>query len=89
MLVVNVGSLEKRSNQPKHKEQRTRSPKTTAKLILNKNISVVDEIECNRATVEPRYTKICQGTGKTYLFAILRFGPSPECFSTTGPTNTP
>ena len=66
-----------------------RSPKTTAKLILNKNISVVDEIECNRATVEPRYTKICQGTGKTYLFAILRFGPSPECFSTTGPTNTP
>lgn len=49
---------------------------------------IVHEIECNRATVEPRYTKICQGTGKTYLFAILRFGPSPEYFSTTGATNT-
>ena len=35
MLVVNVGSLEKRSNQPKYKEPRTRSPKTTAKLIQN------------------------------------------------------
>ena len=33
LLVVNVGSLEKRSNQPKFKEQKTRSPKTTAKLI--------------------------------------------------------
>ena len=33
LLVVNVGSLEKRSNQPKYKEPRTRSPKTTAKLI--------------------------------------------------------
>ena len=33
LLVVNVGSLEKRSNQPKYKETRTRSPKTTAKLI--------------------------------------------------------
>ena len=33
LLVVNVGSLEKRSNQPKYKESRTRSPKTTAKLI--------------------------------------------------------
>ena len=33
LLVVNVGSLEKRSNQPKYKELRTRSPKTTAKLI--------------------------------------------------------
>ena len=35
LLVVNVGSLEKRSNQPKYKEPRTRSPKTTAKLIQN------------------------------------------------------
>ena len=35
LLVVNVGSLEKRSNQPKYKESRTRSPKTTAKLISN------------------------------------------------------
>ena len=26
MLVANVGSLEKRSNQPKYKEPRTRSP---------------------------------------------------------------
>ena len=33
LLVVNVGSLEKRSNQPKYKETKTRSPKTTAKLI--------------------------------------------------------
>ena len=33
LLVVNVGSLEKRSNQPEYKETRTRSPKTTAKLI--------------------------------------------------------
>ena len=33
LLVVNVRSLEKRSNQPKYKEPRTRSPKTTAKLI--------------------------------------------------------
>ena len=29
LLVVNVGSLEKRSNQPKYKESKTRSPKTT------------------------------------------------------------
>ena len=35
MLVVNVGSLEKRSNQPKYKEPKTRSPKTTAKPIQN------------------------------------------------------
>ena len=35
LLVVNVGSLEKRFNQPKYKEPRTRSPKTTAKLIQN------------------------------------------------------
>ena len=35
LLVVNVGSLEKRSNQPKYKEPRTRSPKTTTKLIQN------------------------------------------------------
>ena len=33
LLVVNVGSLEKRSNQPKYKEPTTRSPKTTANLI--------------------------------------------------------
>ena len=33
LLVVNVGSPENRSNQPKYKEPRTRSPKTTAKLI--------------------------------------------------------
>ena len=32
---LNVGSLEKRSNQPKYKEPKTRSPKTTAKLIQN------------------------------------------------------
>ena len=31
-LVVNIGSLEKRSNQLKCKEQKTRSPNTTAKL---------------------------------------------------------
>ena len=35
LLVVNVGSLEKRSNQPKYNEPKTRSPKTTAKLIQN------------------------------------------------------
>ena len=35
LLVVNVGSLEKRSNQPKYKEPKTRSPKTNAKLIQN------------------------------------------------------
>ena len=35
LLVVSVGSLEKRSNQPKYKEPKTRSPKTTAKLIHN------------------------------------------------------
>ena len=34
-VVANVGSLEKRSNQPKYKEPKTRSPKTTAKLIQN------------------------------------------------------
>ena len=33
--VVNVRSLEKRSNQLKYKEPKTRSPKTTAKLIQN------------------------------------------------------
>ena len=33
MPVVNVGSLEKRSSQPKYKEPRTRNPKTTAMLI--------------------------------------------------------
>ena len=33
LLAVNVGSLKKRSNQPKYKEPRTTSPKTTAKLI--------------------------------------------------------
>ena len=32
---LNVGSLEKRSNQPKYKEPKRRSPKTTAKLIQN------------------------------------------------------
>ena len=35
LLVKNVGSLEKRSNQPKYKEPKTTSPKTTAKLIHN------------------------------------------------------
>ena len=35
LLVVNVGSLEKRSNQPKYKEPKTRSSKTNAKLIQN------------------------------------------------------
>ena len=35
LLVVSVGSLEKRSNQPKHKESKTRSPRTIAKLIQN------------------------------------------------------
>ena len=35
LLVVNVGSLEKRSNQPKYKEPKTKSLKTTAKLIQN------------------------------------------------------
>ena len=35
LLVVNVGSLEKRSDQPQYKEPRTRSLKTTAKLIEN------------------------------------------------------
>ena len=35
LLVVNVGSLEKRSNKPKYKELKTRSTKTTAKLIHN------------------------------------------------------
>ena len=34
-VVVSVGSLEKRSNQPKHKESKTRSSRTTAKLIQN------------------------------------------------------
>ena len=34
-VVANVGSLEKRSNQPKYKEPKMRSPKTTAKLIQN------------------------------------------------------
>ena len=33
---LNVGSLEKRSNQPKYKEPKRRSPKTTAKLVQNK-----------------------------------------------------
>ena len=33
---LNFGSLEKRSNQPKYKEPKRRSPKTTAKLIQNK-----------------------------------------------------
>ena len=32
---LNVGFLEKRSNQPKYKEPKRRSPKTTAKLIQN------------------------------------------------------
>ena len=35
LLVVSVGSLEERSNQPKHKESKTRSPRTIAKLIQN------------------------------------------------------
>ena len=35
LLVVSAGSLEKRSNQPKYKESKTRSPRTTAKLIQN------------------------------------------------------
>ena len=33
LLVVNVGSLEKRSNQPKYKEPRTRSSKNTATTV--------------------------------------------------------
>ena len=35
LLVVSVRSLEKRSNQPKYKESKTRSPRTTAKVIQN------------------------------------------------------
>ena len=35
LLVMSVGSLEKRSNQPKYRESKTRSPRTTAKLIQN------------------------------------------------------
>ena len=34
-VVTNVRSVEKRSNQPKYKGPKTRSPKTTAKLIQN------------------------------------------------------
>ena len=33
LLVVNVGSLETRCNQLKYQEQKSRSPKITAKLI--------------------------------------------------------
>ena len=33
LLVVNVGSLETRSNQLKYQEQKSRSPNITAKLI--------------------------------------------------------
>ena len=35
LLLVNVGSLEKRFNQPKYKEPKTRGPKINAKLIQN------------------------------------------------------
>ena len=35
LLLVSVGSLEKRTNQSKYKESKTRSPRTTVKVIQN------------------------------------------------------
>ena len=53
LLVVNVGSLEKRSNQPKYKELRTRTSVNLKKVgMASRNIVIKNNIRCFKSALQ-------------------------------------
>ena len=68
-VVANVRSVEKRSNQPKYKGSKTRSPKTTAKLIQNNEYFFFhNNISAGRASLLQVYRCYWTYVGITILF---------------------